>query len=174
MAQWIAMESAPSPAATPLHAADASAIDAMPEDIVSVHANDSHWWNHASFVLPLLGGVGFLVFGFVAAKAEATGFGLFLLAVTVFMLPVVLFTWRATATAIVLTSERALALHEGRVLRDVAWRDIDRIERFETMGNVRWKLIPREGQHLTVEGEIADVPGLIERAETLSGVKAQR
>jgi hypothetical protein len=106
----------------------------------------------------------------LSGKAEATGFGLFLAGITVFMLPVVLLTWRGTPTAIVLTRERALALHDGRVLREVAWADVERIERFETLGNVRWKLLPRAGQHLTVEGEIVDVPGLIEQAHALSGV----
>jgi hypothetical protein len=140
--------------------------------VVAVHLNESHWWNHASFALPLLGTIVFVAFGLLAGVAEATGFGLFLAAITVFMLPVVLLTWRGTPTAIVLTRTGATALHSGRALREVAWADIDRIERFETMGNVRWKLIPREGQHLTVEGEIADVPGLVERAQELSGISA--
>ena len=161
--------STPTRHTTPLHAADAAALAAM-DEVVAVHPNDSHWWNHASFMLPLAGAVIFIAFGLLAGKAEATGFGLFLGGITVFMLPVVLLTWRATPTAIVLTRDHAIALHEGRVLRQLAWAGIDRIERFETMGNVRWKLIPREGQHLTVDGEIADVPGLIERAHELSGV----
>jgi hypothetical protein len=142
------------------------------DGVVAVHLNESHWWNHASFALPLLGAILFVGFGLLTGVAEATGFGLFLGAITVFMLPIVLLTWRGTPTAIVLTRTGATALHSGRVLREVAWADIDRIERFETMGNVRWKLIPREGQHLTVEGEIADVPRLIERAEELSGISA--
>jgi hypothetical protein len=48
------------------------------------------------------------------------------------------------------------------------WSDVVRIERVETMGNVRWRLVPREGQHLAVEGEIADVPGLVARARELA------
>lgn len=153
------------------NAADQAVIDAM-EGVLAVHLNDSHWWNHASFALPLLGAVVFVAIGLLSGTAEATGFGLFLGGITVFMLPVVLMTWRGTPTAIVLTRDRATALHSGRALREVAWTDIDRIERFETMGNVRWKLIPREGQHLTVDGEITDVPGLIDRAEQLSGVQS--
>lgn len=156
----------------PVHAADQAFLDALDEEVVAVHPNESHWWNHASFVLPLLGAIVFVAIGLLTGAAEATGFGLFLGGITVFMLPVVLLTWRATPTAIVLTNRRALALHDGRVLRELAWAEVGRIERFETLGNVRWKLLPHEGQHLTVDGEIADVPGLIARAEELAGVSA--
>lgn len=159
-------------AVTPVHPADRAFADSIEDIVVAVHPNESHWWNHASFALPLLGAIAFVSFGLLTGRAEATGFGLFLAGITVFMLPVVLLTWRATATAIVLTDRRALALHDGRVLREVAWADVDRIERVETLGNVRWKLMPPEGQHLTVEGEIADVPGLIALAQELAGVRA--
>lgn len=155
-----------------VHAADQAFVDALDEALVALHPNESHWWNHASFALPLLGAIAFVAIGLLTGKAEATGFGLFLAGITVFMLPVVLLTWRATATAIVLTDRRALALHDGRILREVAWADVERIERIETLGNVRWKFLPREGQHLTVEGEIVDVPGLVARAEELAGVTA--
>lgn len=167
----VSMDTPRSEAALQPNAADQAAIEEM-DGVVAVHLNESHWWNNASFALPLLGAIVSVGFGLLTGRAEATGFGLFLAAVTVFMLPVVLFTWRGTPTAIVLTRSRATALHSGYTLREVAWGDIDRIERFETMGNVRWKLIPHEGQHLTVEGEIADVPRLIERAQELSGVTA--
>lgn len=156
--------------APPVHAADQAFIDALDEGVAAVHPNESHWWNHASFALPLLGAIAFVALGLLTGTAEATGFGLFLAGITVFMLPVVLLTWRSTATAIVLTDRRALALHDGRILREVAWSEVERIERVETLGNVRWKFLPREGQHLTVEGEIADVPGLVARAEELAGV----
>lgn len=164
-----AMDMPDSPPAVLVHAADTAAIEEM-DGVAAVHPNDSHWWNHASFVLPLAGAIVFVAIGLLTGTAEATGFGLFLGGITVFMLPVVLLTWRGTPTAIVLTRDHAIALHEGRTLRQLAWADIDRIERFETMGNVRWKLMPAAGQHLTVDGEIVDVPGLIERAQELSGV----
>jgi hypothetical protein len=138
-----------------------------------VHANESHWWNHASFALPLLGCIAFVAIGFFTGSAEALGFGGFLGAITVFMLPVVLLTWRSTPTAIVLTHSGALALHAGRVLREVHWDDVTRIDRVETMGNVRWRLVPREGQHLAVEGEIADVPGLVACARELAHLPEQ-
>ena len=152
---------------------DAAVIRSM-RDVVQAHPNISHWWNHASFALPLLGFVGLVGIGLLADSAEALGFGLFLGIVAVLMLPVVFYTWRGTATAIVLTRSGAAALHSGKVMREVAWDSLEAIERVETMGNVRWKLRPREGEHLTVEGEIADVAGLIERASELSGVAPSR
>src|SRR5687768_11494462 len=94
------------------NAADQQAIEAM-DNVLAVHLNDSHWWNHASFVLPLLGAIVFVAIGLLSGTAEATGFGLFLGGITVFMLPVVLMTWRGTPTAIVLTREHATALHSG-------------------------------------------------------------
>ncbi len=157
---------------TGLNAADASAVATLAAagQLAAVHANESHWWNHASFALPLLGAIVCLIAGWALGVAELLGFGVFLAAVTLFMLPVVLLTWRSTPTAIVLTRDGAQALHDGRVLREVAWRDLAAIERVETMGNIRWKLRPRTGQHLSIEGEIADVPGLIATAYVLSGI----
>ena len=152
--------------------ADATAVATLP-DVVAIHANESHWWNHASFALPLLGCLGFVAGGWLASSPEALGFGLFLGGITVFMLPVVLLTWRSTPTAIVLTRGGALALHDGRTLREVHWATLDHIDRVETMGNVRWRLVPREGPHLAIEGEIADVAGLVARARELAHLPAQ-
>ena len=152
-----------------VHRDDAAAIATLP-DVVQVHGNESRWWNHASFALPLLGFLGFTVPGLLLGSAEATGFGLFLGAVLMLQLPVVWFTWRGTATAIVLTRAGAHALHRGRVRRDLSWSQLARIERVETFGNVRWKLIERGGEHISIEGEIADIPALIARASELSGV----
>lgn len=166
-------DGAVSEAADPLDGvseADRAAIAAM-DVVLQVHPNTSHWWNHASFVLPLLGSIGFTAFGLIGGHTEATGFGLFLAAITVLMLPVVYFTWQGTATSIVLTEVDATALHTGRVLTAVEWSDMVQIERVETLGNVRWKLQPAQGQHVTVDGEIRDVPGLIDRATALSGVE---
>ena len=84
------------------------------------------------------------------------------------------FTWRGTATAIVLTEDGALALHRGVVRRELRWSELDRIERVETFGNVRWKLVERGGEHISIEGEIADIPALIERASELVGCGAGR
>lgn len=155
--------------------ADAAAIAAL-DGVVTVHANESHWWNHGAFALPLLGGVASTAIGAVIGSGEALGFGLFMLACAACMLPVALLGWRSSATSIVLTRGEALALHDGRVLRRIAWPDVARIERFDTMGNVRWKLLPADGgPHLTIEGEIADVPGLIARARMLApAIEAER
>ena len=138
--------------------------------IVSIHPNESHWWNDGSFALPFLGSAGCVVIGWLGGSTELLGFGAFLGFVTLAMFPVVQLSWRNTATAIVLTSRGALALHSGRVLREVQWSDVTSIDRVETMGNVRWRLQPREGQHIAVDGEIADVPGLVERARALAGL----
>ena len=155
----------------PIHPDDQAAVDNL--EVVAAHRNESHWWNHASFVLPLLGAVVFLAIGQLAGSAEATGFGIFLAVVMVLQLPIVWFTWRRTATAIVLTRTGALALHRGRTLAEVRWAELERIERVETLGNVRWRLAERGGTHIAVEGEIEDVPGLVERASALSGVEPE-
>ena len=155
-----------------VHRDDAAAIVGLP-DVVQVHGNESRWWNHASFMLPLLGFLGFTVPGLLLGSAEATGFGLFLGAVLVLQLPVVWFTWRGTATAIVLTRAGAHALHRGQLRRELLWSRLERIERVETFGNVRWKLIERGGEHISIEGEIAEIPALIARATELSGVAAE-
>lgn len=163
-------ETAPEPLA-PVHPDDRAAIESL--EVIAAHRNESHWWNHASFVLPLLGAIVFLAIGQLAGSAEATGFGIFLGVVLVLQLPIVWFTWRRTATAIVLTDSGALALHRGRILVEVRWAELERIERVETLGNVRWRLAERGGTHIAVEGEIEDVPGLVERASELSGVEAE-
>ena len=161
------------PAAAALGAADRAFVAALPDRVVAVHANETHWWNNGSFALPLLGALACIAFGLLFGIGEATGFGLFLGAIALFMLPVVLLTWRNSATAIVLTEAAAYALHNGAVLREVRWPDVHLIDRVDTMGNLRWRLHPREGQHLAIEGEIADVPGLIETAQRLSGYQSQ-
>lgn len=153
-----------------LHRDDAATVAAH-SDAMSAHANESHWWNHASFMLPLIGFLVLTIPGLLFGWAEATGFGIFLGVVLVLQLPVVWFTWRGTATAIVLTETGALALHRGVVRREVRWSELERIERVETFGNVRWKLVERGGEHISIEGEIADIPALIERASELSGVE---
>ena len=147
---------------------DAGVIEAM-QDVVSVHVNLSHWWNNASFMLPLLVAVVSLAIGLLLGVGDATGFGLFTLAVTVLLLPVVALTWRRTPTAVVLTRRGATALHGGRVLRQVDWASLAAIERAD-YGNVRWRLRPREGEHLSIEAELSSVDRLIDHACELSGL----
>lgn len=150
--------------------ADAGAIEAM-RDVVSVHVNLSHWWNNASFVLPLAVAVVFIVIGLVFSSREALGFGLFTLGVTVVLLPVVLLTWRRTATAVVLTREAAIGLHQGRELVCVRWDEISEIEAAD-YDSIRWRIRPKAGDHLNIEAELHDVDGLVEHAFALSGLPA--
>ena len=173
MSEHTAPDPLTAPSAEALSKVDRAFVLASSEPVVAVHANESHWWNNGSFALPVLGAVVCLAVGLLAHITEAVGFGLFLGAIALFMLPVVLLTWRGSATSVVLTEIRALALHNGKVLRDVPWAEVHLIDRVDTLGNVRWRLHPREGQHLAIEGEIADVPGLIEQAQRLSGYRSQ-
>lgn len=138
--------------------------------MVSVHSNVTSWWNNASFLLPGLGAALALAAGAVTGWLEALGFGAFLLVVTLAMLPVVLMTWRRTPTAVVLTQSRVLALHEGRALRDIAWADLARIEKAD-YDNIKWRLRPKQGDHLSIEAELEDVDGLIAHAAALSGLE---
>ena len=156
----------------PPHARDAAAIERL-RDVVRVYVNDSRWWQNASFALPLIVSVVSLFVGIVLGRAEGIGFGLFASVVTLIMVPVVLLTWRGTATSIVLTNTGATALHVGRVLHHVDWADLQRIERVEYLGNTRFKLVHHETEFLTVESEIEDGVGLVDTAFELSGVPRQ-
>jgi len=163
----------PQPNAQPTpHARDLEAIEAM-RDVERVYVNDSRWWQNASFALPLIVSVVSLLIGVVLDRAEGIGFGLFAGVVTLIMIPVVLLTWRGTATAIVLTKGGASALHLGRVLHHVDWSDLQRIERVEYLGNTRFKLVHHDTEFLTVESEIEGGADLVETAFALSGVPRQ-
>ncbi|RLT26049.1 MAG: hypothetical protein DWI48_07025, partial [Chloroflexi bacterium] len=137
MTEPISSDPLVAPSAEALSRADRAFVLASGEPVVAVHANETHWWNNGSFALPVLGAVVCLAVGLVAHITEAIGFGLFLGAIALLMLPVVLLTWRGSATSIVLTAERALALHNGKVLRDVPWAEVHLIDRVDTLGNVR-------------------------------------
>lgn len=164
-----AFDPAPAPGPPP-DRRDAGAAGALPGS-VAIYVNPSRWWQNASFALPLLGAVLSTSAGLILESAEALGFGLFLGAVALIMLPVVLLTWRSTATAVVLTTDGAVALHRGRLLHELRWRELRRIERVEYLGNVRHKLVHGEDERfLTVESEIVDAAGLVERAFALSGL----
>ncbi len=154
------------------NARDLDAIEAMTA-VEHVFVNDSRWWQNASFALPLAGTVVALIVGQASGSAEATGFGVFLGAVTILMIPVVLFTWRSTATAIVLTRDGAVALHLGRALHDLRWADLYRIDRVNYLGNTRYKLLHGDDEFMTVESEILGQETLVEAAFELSGIKRQ-
>lgn len=138
--------------------------------MVSVHSNTTSWWNNASFALPALGAVVCLGGGALFRSPEALGFGGFLAFVTLVMLPVVRITWRRTPTAVVLTHDAVIALHEGRTLSEIAWRDLARIERAD-YDNIKYRLRPREGEHLSIEAELEDLDTLVARASELSGLQ---
>jgi hypothetical protein len=154
------------------HARDLAAIEAMRE-VERVYVNDSRWWQNASFALPLIVSVISLTVGLVLGRAEGIGFGLFAGVVTLIMIPVVLLTWRGTATSIVLTRTGATALHVGKVLHHVDWSDLQRIEKVEYLGNTRYKLVHHDTEFLTVESEIEDSADLVDTAFALSGVPRQ-
>ncbi len=157
-----------------LHRADAAVAMSL-DGVVSAYANDARWWQNASFALPLLVAALAIAAGLLLHSAEALGFGFFAAIVTLVMVPVVLLTWRGTATAIVLTRDGATALHRGRVLHALDWRDLRRIERVEYLGNTRYKLVHGdEDRFLTVESEIEGAVELVEAAFTLSGLPRQQ
>ena len=147
---------------------DRAVVEAI-GNLESVHVLEAHWWNNASFLLPLLVGIVSLAVGAAIGSFEALGFAAFLFAVTAFMFPVVMVTWRRTPTAVVLTTDRILALHEGRVLRELRWSEVSRIERAD-YDNIKWRIRPREGDHLSIESELTDIDALIDAAHRLSGL----
>ena len=152
---------------------DAAVVRALPE-VVRVFPNPSYWWQNASFALPLIVTGVALIVGFVFGITELVGFGLFGTVVTMIMVPVVMLTWRSTATSIVLTRSGALALHEGRPLHRLDWADLRRIERVEYLGNTRYKLVHGEDEeYLVVESEIEDGEALVDEAFALSGIPRQ-
>lgn len=152
-----------------LRARDAAAIAAMP-DVLRVHPNLAGWYNNATFALPALGAVLLYLIWAIVGSLELLGFAIFLSVVTGVMLPLVWLTWQRTPTAVVLRSDGIEALHQGRSLRRLAWPDVTTVRRAETMGNVRWYIVARSGDHLTIEGEIEDVPGLLAAARSLAGL----
>ncbi|PKN82102.1 MAG: hypothetical protein CVU47_04215 [Chloroflexi bacterium HGW-Chloroflexi-9] len=159
--------------ASPPHPRDAVWLAAA-RGVQGVYVNPSRWWQNASFALPALIAVASLIGGQLFGSAEATGFGLFAVVVTLIMIPVVLLTWRGTATAIVLTDAGATALHEGRVLHDLAWSELRRIERVEYLGNTRFKLVHGdEDRFMVVESEIERGAALVDQAFALSGIPRQ-
>ena len=153
-----------------LHPRDRIAIRGL-RDVRYVFVNDARWWQNASFALPFGGSVLTLLVGLVIGSAEAIGFGVFLAVVTVIMIPVVLFTWRSTATAIVLTRDGAHALHLGRELHRLAWAELRRIDEVNYLGNTRYKLLHGEDEFMTVESEIAGQAELVDAAFALSGLE---
>ena len=152
-----------------LRRADAAAVAAL-EGVVAAHAHPVHWWNNASFALPFLAAVLSLAVGLLAGIAEATGFGLFMLATTALISPIVAMTWRRTPTAVVLTEEMLVALHSGRELRRLRWEEIESVRPVD-YDDVRWRLYPRGGEHLSLESGIDRLPELVDELCARAGVE---
>lgn len=152
-----------------LRVADTRAVS-MLDGVVDVHVNELHWWNNASFALPFLVAIASLTIGLLAGLAEATGFGLFMLALTALTAPVVAFTWRRTPTAIALTEEILITLHSGRELRRLRWEEISSVSAVD-YDEVRWRLHHREGSHVSLENGIDRLPALIDEVCARAGLE---
>ena len=150
---------------------DAAALDARP-GALRAHSYEGGWYNNATFVFPALASLLALIAWPIAGASELLGIGLFFLVVTGVMLPLVALTWRRTPTLIVLGPERIEALHQGEARQALAWEDVAAVRRVETMGNVRWYVVGRDEDHLTLEGEIADLEALLAEARRLAGLPA--
>jgi len=149
---------------------DEAAIAALP-DVLAVHRNTTHWYNNASFALPLLAAIVVALAGLILRRGDVLAFAGFLFAVTLAMVPVVLVSWRQTPTAVALTRERIVALHGGRELKSLAWRDVRAVTRRETQGNVRWHVTAESGERIALDGELEDLDGLLREARRLAGLE---
>lgn len=152
-----------------LHAQDQKIISAMPS-VVRFFPNHSRWWQNASFALPLIVAVISTSLGFIIQINELIGFGLFLTVVTLIMFPVVLMTWRNTATLVVVSSDKVSAFHRGKLMKEIGWDYLDRIERVEYLGNTRHKLVTKNEDFLSIENELEDSGDLIELLFVLSKI----
>ena len=153
----------------PLRSRDAAAVRALP-DVLGTHGYEASWYNNATFVLPFLGAVATLIAWGAAGSAELLGISIFFFAVTGLMLPLVYLTWQRTPTVVVVSQAEIRALHQGRVLQRLEWSEVTAVRRVETMGNVRWYVVGPDGEHLTLEGEIENLDGLLDTARRLSGL----
>ena len=91
------------------------------------------------------------------------------------MLPIVVITWRNTATLIVLTDELIFSLHRGKVLHSLEWADLTGIEQIEYLGTSRFKLKHgSDGEFLTIENDVENSIELVDRSFELSGLPRQQ
>lgn len=146
---------------------DEAAIASL-DGVVAVHRNTTNWFNNASFALPLLATIVAALAGALLRNLDVLAFAGFLGVVTALMIPVVLTSWRHSATAIVLSREEIRGLHAGRTLESLRWAEVTAIERRETQGNVRWLVQGANGKHITLEGELDDLDGLLRAARRLA------
>jgi hypothetical protein len=144
------------------------AVIATIDGVVAVHRNTTSWYNNASFALPLLATIVAALAGAVLRNLDVLAFAGFLLVVTLLMVPVVLTSWRHSATAVVLTRDDIRSLHAGRTLASLRWPDVTGVERRETQGNVRWLVQGANGQHITLEGELDNLDALLRATRRLA------
>jgi hypothetical protein len=137
---------------------------------IAAFPNTANWYHNASFLLPLAATIAVAAFGGVRHSTETLGFAGFLAIVTFGMTPVVLAGWRHTATAVVLTRSGVVSLHNGQVLKALNWEAVRRVSGRETLGNVRWEIAAEGGETLLLDGELEDLPRLVQLARQLSGV----
>ena len=154
-------------------AGDEAAIAAT-AGVIAVHRNTTSWYNNASFALPLAATIVAAIVGALLRNVDWLAFAGFLLVVTLLMIPVVMTSWRHTATAVVLTRDGIAALHNGRTLKSLAWGDVVGLERRETQGNVRWLVQSTAGDHVTLEGELDDLDGLLGGVRRLAGLADEK
>jgi hypothetical protein len=140
------------------------------DGVVQVHRNPTHWYNNASFALPFLATVVVVAAGAIFRRGDILAFAGFLAAVTLCMIPVVVISWRHTPTAVLLTEDGITSLHAGRELKMVPWSAVQAVTRRETQGNVRWMVTTQTGERLALEGELEDLPGLVEACRRLAGL----
>ena len=143
-----------------LRAKDREALERF-EGLRETHGYTAHWFNNATFVFPVLAAIAAAIVWAATGSLEAGGAAIFFLIVTIAMLPIVYLTWQRTTTAIVLHAAGVSALHQGTETQTLEWESISAVRRVETMGNVRWYIVGPDEDHIVVEGEIADVEGLL-------------
>jgi hypothetical protein len=149
---------------------DADAVSKLP-DAIQAHTYEGAWFNNATFVFPFLAAVGTLIAWAIVGGTELIGISAFFFIVTGAMLPLVWLTWQRTTTAIVLRQSGIEALHQGERRQFLPWDEVSAVRRVETMGNVRWYVLGADEEHITLEGEIAELESLLDDARALAGLE---
>ena len=148
----------------PLRRKDAEALLRY-NGVRSAHTYEASWYHNATFVFPLLAVVIAGIVWLATGSGEAGGAAIFFLVVTGAMLPVVFITWQRQTTAVVVHEDGITALHSGHEQQTVSWDELSGVRRVETMGNVRWYIDGADGEHVVIEGEIADRETLLASAQ---------
>lgn len=156
-----------------LRGRDAAAVGDRP-DTVRAYGYEGGWYNNATFVFPFLAALGTLIAWGIFGGTELIGISIFFFVITGVMLPLVWVTWKRTPTVILLREGGMESLHQGASQQYLAWEEVHTIRRVETMGNVRWYVVGADEEHITLEGEIADLDDLLAAARRLAGLAPDR